>query len=254
MFYIIVINGKPQSGKDTFVELFKKNVDENETVYNISTIDISKEVLKFLSQGNKSIVDEKPAYVRDFLSEFKELSDRYFNTSFNYVDEQIKKLQHSKNKNTFLFVHCREPENIKKLAETYKNVTTLLIRNSAKDMIETTNSSDSNVYNYDYDYEIENNDGLEDIEKESLKFYEYLNLNKKPIFKKLSNFIKEGSPFLLTLNIPCCGNITFFIKNVTEAKQYLDKKYFEDNGIRILDCKKKHIWNSEKVLWDNEKV
>lgn len=158
---IIIINGKPKSGKDQFVKFYKKY--SNKKVNNISTVDNVKKIAK--EMGWNGLKDLKS---RKFLSDLKDLwikyNDGIFKDICNFIDNE--------NENSITFIHCREPKEIKKFKEKYKeNCTTLLIErkeNKNNNLIEKIksffkrnnfgNNSDDNVNNYNYE-KIYNNIG-----------------------------------------------------------------------------------------------
>lgn len=154
---IVVINGTGGSGKDTFVEL----TSTIRKVYNVSSIDKVKEIAKTCGWNGKK--DEKD---RKFLSDLKILLIKYNDLPFNDICEKIEKFNNSEDE--IMFIHIREPEEIKRIVSKY-NAITLLIKRKGLDNIET-NSSDFNVDNYDYDYYINNDGTIEDLKKEAISF------------------------------------------------------------------------------------
>lgn len=154
---IVVINGTGGSGKDTFVEL----TSTIRKVYNVSSIDKVKEIAKTCGWNGKK--DEKD---RKFLSDLKILLIKYNDLPFNDICEKIEKFNNSEDE--IMFIHIREPEEIKRIVSKY-NAITLLIKRKGLDNIET-NSSDFNVDNYDYDYYINNDGTIEDLKKEAIGF------------------------------------------------------------------------------------
>lgn len=155
---IIVINGTGGCGKTTFVELTQKYGK----VINFSSVDKVKEVAKLIGwDGKKTEKDRK------FLSDLKRLTTEYNDMSFNSIKEAVDKFKNSDNE--IMFIHIREPEEIKRVVDTF-NAKTLLLRRKNIATI-TSNSSDANVENYDYDFVIENTT-LENLDKQALDFVE----------------------------------------------------------------------------------
>lgn len=153
---VIIINGTGGCGKDTFVSLVSKYAK----VYNFSSIDAVKELATIIGwDGTKSEKDRK------FLSDLKRLTTEYNDFSFNSIKNAYEKFINSDNE--IMFIHIREPEEIKR-ASDYFNALTLLIKRENYDNI-SSNASDANVDNYDYDYII-NNTTLEDLESRALEF------------------------------------------------------------------------------------
>jgi len=153
---IIVINGTGGSGKDTFVEFASKYSN----VINFSSIDIIKELARnFGWTGGKTEKDRK------MLSDLKKVATEYNDLPFNTMCKAIYKFYESNY--DFMFIHIREPEEIKRVVEKF-DAKTLLIKRVGLDNI-TTNYSDANVEHYDYDFVIINSN-LKDLEKKAQEF------------------------------------------------------------------------------------
>lgn len=157
--HIVIINGAGGVGKDTLIKYFKSLVTDGH-VRNISTVDkIKKAAIKLGWDPNSKSNNDRKA-----LAELKALSDKYWDSSFLYTKRKIDKYM-SRSEGNIIFIHCREPENIKRfvLSESIDvDVKTVLI--SRPDMENGVggygNPADDNVYNYDYDmtYIINNTD------------------------------------------------------------------------------------------------
>lgn len=157
---IIVINGTGGCGKDTFVELCKKHIN----VYNFSSIDKVKEVAKIIGwKGTKTDKDRK------FLADLKKLTTNYNDMAFNSIIDAVNVFK--KSKDEIMFIHIREPEEIKRVVDKF-NAKTLLIKRTGQEIIKS-NSSDANIENYNYDYIIENTT-LEQYENKAIKFIKEL--------------------------------------------------------------------------------
>lgn len=153
---IIIINGTGGSGKDTFVKFCSKYGK----VMNFSSIDKVKEIATLIGwNGQKNEKDRK------FLSDLKRLTTEYNDMAFNSTKEAISQFKNSDYE--VLYVHIREPEEIKKVVDQFSAIT-LLIKRTGTAKIES-NYSDASVENYHYDYIIENNT-LEDLEKQAANF------------------------------------------------------------------------------------
>jgi dephospho-CoA kinase len=149
---IIVINGSGSAGKDTFVDFCDNVVD----CWNVSSVDMIKLAASELGwSGSK---DEKS---RKFLSDLKLLSTEYSDHSYEYIKQTIFEFMYSKDQ--LLFIHIREPEEIKRVKDNYKAIT-VLVTNKNKNIIES-NMADANVENFQYDYYIDNSGSLEDLKK-----------------------------------------------------------------------------------------
>ena len=157
---IIIINGMGKSGKDTFVNFCSKYT----SVINFSSIDKVKEVAKMIGwEGGKTEKDRK------FLRDLKQLTTEYNDMAMESVKIAVEEFNNSNNE--IMFIHIREPKEIKRAVD-YFNAKALLIKRDGIEKI-LSNESDANVENYDYDFII-NNTTLEDLEKEAIKFLETL--------------------------------------------------------------------------------
>jgi len=159
---IIIINGMPQSGKDSFVEFAK---DGDYPVYNFSTVDFVK--AKALELGWNGTKDERG---RRFLSDLKDALSLYDDIPFKKVLEEIQKIKES---NAVVFVHSREPKDISHWVEL-TGAKTLLIRRSAAEDVEHDNHADTEVFDYDYDYVYSNSGDLEQFHNEAIKFVNWI--------------------------------------------------------------------------------
>ena len=157
---IIIINGTGGSGKDTFVEFTMKYAK----VMNFSSIDKVKEVAKVIGwDGGKTEKDRK------FLSDLKRLTTEYNDMAFNSIADAVLVFKNSDYE--IMFIHIREPEEIKRAAQAF-NAKTLLIKREGLANI-ASNYSDASVENYDYDYKIENTT-LEKLDEEAENFVKKL--------------------------------------------------------------------------------
>lgn len=156
MIYKFIINGRGGSGKDTFIDIFSQNTELN--VYNTSSIDPVKKIAKkFGWNGEKTSKDRK------FLADLKLASIEYNDGPKTHVINEIMKTEDYE----YLFIHIREPNEIKKIVDLFPDVYTILIN---KDIDELGNNADDSVYDYQYDIIIDNNDSIEDLE-ESVKIF-----------------------------------------------------------------------------------
>lgn len=162
---IVLINGLPRSGKDTFVSLCSKYAE----CANISTIDPIKEAAKLLGWNG-----EKTPEARKFLSDLKDMAESCFNTSEKYLDELIPPLEGIVD---VVFIHCREPEQLHKLRAKYHAITLYI---EAGDRLhwrpeDITNHADRDVSNFSYDLTIWNNKGISELDKAAEMFVKDLN-------------------------------------------------------------------------------
>ena len=110
---VVIINGKPQSGKDTFCKYAQGYCDDDESANTliISSVDPLKEMLTQLGWDGT-----KTDKIRDMLMDMKQLwaqnQDGPTMFLFNNILEFHKACTGEDN---IVFVHIREPEEIKKL-------------------------------------------------------------------------------------------------------------------------------------------
>ena len=153
---VLVINGAGGVGKDTLCDLAAKHLK----IRNISTITPIKELARMCGwDGSK---DDKS---RKFLADMKQLTVAYndFPTKwalnifreFMTTDEQI------------LFVHIREPEEIKKFVSATDGFAKALLVRGGDRMKKSHygNAADDCVENYSYDYYFLNDKGLAEAEQ-----------------------------------------------------------------------------------------
>lgn len=156
---IVIINGCGRSGKDTFCKFI-----ENVYLTNIvSSARLPKQIAEryFGWTGQKTEKDRKLlSDLKDLLTEYKDLPFLDMCNAINWF-YGVKGLK-------FLFIHVREPEEIKKLVNKYPEITTLLIRRNGFEI--NSNHADANIENYNYDYVIENNGSLAEFKIKALDF------------------------------------------------------------------------------------
>lgn len=159
--YVFIINGSGGVGKDAFVNF----VSEIAPTINYSSVSRIKEIAKIIGWNG-----EKDEISRKFLSDLKILTTNYCDLSYK---DMIKKIQEFENNNLFkyLFLHIREPEEIKKIKLEIKTLTckTILIKNDSIKHIKS-NMADENVFNYNYDYIILNNGTLDELKGKAREF------------------------------------------------------------------------------------
>ncbi len=117
---------------------------------------------------------------RKFLSEFKQAWAEYNDGPYSETVKAIEDFR--KSDNDILFIHIREPEEIKKVQNTFDSIT-LLIKREGLANIES-NESDKNVDDYNYDYTIINSN-LENLDREARKFVSEIMVDSKEYKRKL---------------------------------------------------------------------
>lgn len=163
---IFIINGSGGVGKDLFVKLVSEELNDIEkrfnTVWNYSSVDKVKEIAKQIGwNGQKEERDRK------FLSDLKVLCSDYCDMPFNDMRNKVEEFKKD-DSSIFLFLHIREPEEIRRAVEEF-NARTVLIKRSSVQHI-TSNMADANVFNYKYDYVIDNYGTLDNF-RELAKYF-----------------------------------------------------------------------------------
>lgn len=164
--HIFIINGSGGVGKDTFVELVSIELNDKlkhfHTVNNFSSVDKIKEIAKEIGwTGKKSEKDRK------FLSDLKILASKYCDMPFKSMEDKVNDFLNDESGNV-LFLHIREPEEIKRAAKEFGAKTILIKRDSIEHIV--SNTADKNVFNYEYDFVIENNGTMEEFSDKAKKF------------------------------------------------------------------------------------
>lgn len=182
---VVIINGKPQSGKDTFCKYAQGYCDDDESANTliISSVDPLKEMLAQLGwDGTKT--DE----IRDMLMCMKQLwvqnQDGPTMFLFNNILEFHKACTGEDN---IVFVHIREPEEIKKLVNALTGfesmgidvISLLVIREGGEDTPNqptgTRRSDDEALINsYEYDVTINNDGDLIKLQELAAEFVDKL--------------------------------------------------------------------------------
>lgn len=165
---IIIINGAPCSGKDTFVSLFSKHFK----TMNWSTIDPIKAIA--LSCGWNG---EKTPEARKLLSDLKRILNEFNDFSYKETKAAIQKFNESDC--DYLFIHIREPEEIKRI-QTDFNADTLFVSRDEAEGNAFSNESDKNVHCFTYNYCVKNNGTLNDLERMAIRFGDRLKAYPAP--------------------------------------------------------------------------
>lgn len=182
---VVIINGKPQSGKDTFCKYAQGYCDDDESANTliISSVDPLKEMLTQLGWDGT-----KTDKIRDMLMDMKQLwvqnQDGPTMFLFNNILEFHKACTGEDN---IVFVHIREPEEIKKLVNALTGfesmgidvISLLVIRKGREDTpnqpAETRRSDDEALINsYEYDVTINNDEDLIKLQELAAEFVDKL--------------------------------------------------------------------------------
>ena len=158
---VFVINGKGGVGKDTLCEAVSREL----SVCNVSSITPIKEIAAQCGwDGSK---DDRS---RKFLADLKQLCVDYNDYPTAWLRVQYEEFLASDQ--AVMFVHIREPEEIKKFVDaTGGRAKTLLIR-AEKRLSKSVygNGADDNVENYDYDFIFDNDGDAEEMAEAFCRF------------------------------------------------------------------------------------
>ena len=123
MKYVVIVNGKPRSGKTTFEKECIRYLDENEisNCYMLSSIDPIKEI--YTKLGWNGIKTDK---ARKDLSTLKNIWISNNNGPTNYIIEEVMKL--STYEDHVIFVDIREESEIIKLMDVLEPLSILGIK------------------------------------------------------------------------------------------------------------------------------
>lgn len=164
---IFIINGSGGVGKDSFVEEVQSQTNISTKVSNYSSVSKVKEVAKIIGwNGTKTEKDRK------FLSDLKLLTTEYNDMPLNDMKRFANStMNDGVNMAKILFLHIREPEEIAKAVNEFKeyNTKTILVKRDSVKHI-TSNMADENVFNYDYDIVIDNNGTIKDLREKAKSF------------------------------------------------------------------------------------
>ena len=175
---VVVINGAPTVGKDTFVTMCA-DVYGGKRILNISTVDYVKDIAYELGwDGTKTPKNRK------FLSDLKDLLTEWEDIPFIQTCQRIESWldfaceeMGIDEEEAVVFIHCREPDEIARFVEYYDAVA-LCIRRSEVENQEQSNHAGAKVFDYVYDYTIYNDSTLSWLRNEALVFLrDYLKLN-----------------------------------------------------------------------------
>ena len=161
---ILIINGAPRAGKDTFIETLKERPGIDTWVY--SSIDWIKKIAKTMGwEGAKEPKD------RNFLATLKDISTAYNDMPFQKIVQEIDCAEDFYKKDYFC-TNIREPEEIQKLktwcALNEMPCYTILVRNAKAEReaaMTISNAADNNYLKYCYDYQVDNNSTIEEYQE-----------------------------------------------------------------------------------------
>lgn len=158
---IFIINGSGGVGKDTFVSMVSKLIKTT----NYSSIEYIKSAARIIGYDGTS-KDEKS---RKFLSDLKLLSSEYNDHPYKMLVAKINEFYDASDENEFLFLHVREPKEIRRLKKDFPEIITILITNKNVPDIKS-NNADLYVMCFEYNITINNDEGLLELNEYAQKF------------------------------------------------------------------------------------
>lgn len=169
---IIIINGKPRSGKDTVIEYMDNycNINECARLLAYSTIDPVKHALAELGWDMVSKSDD----TRNLLAAMKQWWINYSDGPFRWCMDKVMNTVYSMDEDDCVIIfQIREPSEIAKLTSALNsiksaygfNVHTLFVNRFSVAESQYGNEADMYVAEYEYDVEIFNNGTLEELKK-----------------------------------------------------------------------------------------
>lgn len=162
---VIIINGVGQCGKDTFIEyagdfFFAKRM----SVLNYSTVETPKDIGKEYFDADPNNKSEKN---RQLWQKLKELLVWYDDIPLKEIEGIICDMKSAANQwgaenGKNLFIHCREPQEIKKIEDLCKrkDVKFISLLITRKEAVCPDNPSDKAVNNWNYDFHYSNDGSL----------------------------------------------------------------------------------------------
>lgn len=166
-----IINGRPRSGKDTFVNFCLEELGAFGKL--ISTVDFVKKIATECGwDGTKDLKNRK------FLSDLKDLLTNWGDVPYKKTLQEIDMFKFdldcwNVSDKGVVFIMCREPKEIERF-ERELNAKSLLIRRASVEFEQQSNHADSEVLNHKYDYIIENNGTIDELKEKAKDFLKKL--------------------------------------------------------------------------------
>ena len=166
-----IINGRPRSGKDTFVNFCLEELGAFGKL--ISTVDFVKKIaIKCGWDKTKTPKNRK------FLSDLKDLLTNWGDVPYKKTLQEIDMFKFDLDywdvsDKGVVFIMCREPKEIERF-ERELNAKSVLIRRASVEFEQQSNHADSEVLNHKYDYIIENNSTVDELKEKAKGFLKNL--------------------------------------------------------------------------------
>lgn len=167
---VIIINGKPRSGKDTVIRMMGRYCDDFECarLLQYSTIDPVKNALVGLGWN----MADKDDDTRNLLAAMKQWWISYSNGPLRWcVDKVMSSIYDGDTDDGVIVFQIREPKEIDKLVNVLESIrfaydmriSTLFVNRLEADGKAYGNSADTDVADYKYGYTIDNNGTIDDL-------------------------------------------------------------------------------------------
>lgn len=166
-----IINGRPRSGKDTFVNFCLEELGAFGKL--ISTVDFVKKIATECGwDGTKDLKNRK------FLSDLKDLLTNWGDVPYKKTLQEIDMFKFDLDywdvsDKGIVFIMCREPKEIDRF-ERELNAKSVLIQRTSVEFEQQSNHADSEVLNHKYDYIIENNGTVDELKEKAKEFLKKL--------------------------------------------------------------------------------
>ena len=166
-----IINGRPRSGKDSFVNFCLEELGAFGKL--ISTVDFVKKIATECGwDGTKDLKNRK------FLSDLKDLLTNWGDVPYKKTLQEIDMFKFDLNcwnvsDKGVVFIMCREPKEIERF-ERELNAKSVLIQRASVEFEQQSNHADSEVLNHKYDYIIENNGTIDELKEKAKDFLKNL--------------------------------------------------------------------------------
>ena len=166
-----IINGRPRSGKDTFVNFCLEELGALGKL--ISTVDFVKEIAVRCGWDRT-----KTPKNRKFLSDLKDLLTNWGDVPYKKTLQEIDMFKFDLDywdvsDKGVVFIMCREPKEIERF-ERELNAKSVLIQRASVEFEQQSNHADSEVLNHKYDYIIENNGTIDELKEKAKEFLKNL--------------------------------------------------------------------------------
>lgn len=161
---ILIINGVPRAGKDTFVDSCRRYFCEDACIPHLFHAYSSVDTIKEIAYNHFGWSGEKDEAGRALISELKDAATRYNDGPFLLLVKKIIDMPAG-----VLLLYIREPPEIEKVVQWCNDngvdCETVLIQNTqAEKDNHNLNTGDSSVFDYRYTFTVANNEGLYELD------------------------------------------------------------------------------------------